>query len=75
MSFRSSCAAAACAVAITLAPAALAQDWPNRSVLTISPLTAGNAADTVARIALDQVSKQVGQSFVIEIPTVTRSSC
>jgi tripartite-type tricarboxylate transporter receptor subunit TctC len=66
MSFRSSCAAAACAVAITLAPAALAQDWPNRSVLTISPLTAGNAADTVARIALDQVSKQVGQSFVIE---------
>jgi tripartite-type tricarboxylate transporter receptor subunit TctC len=51
---------------ITLAPAARAQDWPNRSVLTISPLTAGNAADTVARIVLDQVGRQVGQSFVIE---------
>ena len=65
MSFRTACAAAACLV-ITLAPAARAQDWPNRSVLTISPLTAGNAADTVARIVLDQVGRQVGQSFVIE---------
>src|SRR6266480_3917895 len=66
MSFRTACSAAACAVLVTLAPAARAQDWPNRSVLTISPLTAGNAADTVARIVLDQVGRQVGQSFVIE---------
>src|SRR4029077_8597194 len=66
MSFRTACAAAACAMVITLAPAARAQDRPNRSVLTISPLTAGNAADTVARIVLDQVGRQVGQSFVIE---------
>ena len=66
MSFRTACSAAACAVLVTLAPAARAQDWPNRMVLTISPLTAGNAADTVARIVLDQVGKQVGQSFVIE---------
>src|SRR5438105_2741901 len=66
MSFRTACSAAACAVLIILAPAARAQDWPNRMVLTISPLTAGNAADTVARIVLDQVGKQVGQSFVIE---------
>jgi tripartite-type tricarboxylate transporter receptor subunit TctC len=66
MSFRTACSAAACAVLITLAPTARAQDWPNRSVLTISPLTAGNAADTVARIVLDQVGRQVGQSFVIE---------
>ena len=66
MSFRTAWGAAACAVLVTLAPAARAQDWPNRMVLTISPLTAGNAADTVARIVLDQVGKQVGQSFVIE---------
>src|SRR5262249_7082028 len=26
----------------------------------------GNAGDTIARIVLDQVSKQIGQSFVIE---------
>src|SRR5919204_2586253 len=66
MSFRTACGAAACAVLVTLAPATRAQDWPNRMVLTISPLTAGNAADTIARIVLDQVGKQVGQSFVIE---------
>ena len=66
MSFRTACGVTACAVLVALAPGALAQDWPNRSVLTISPLTAGNAADTVARIVLDQVGRQVGQSFVIE---------
>src|SRR4030095_12087643 len=65
MSFRISCAAA-CAVVVTLAPAALAQDWPNRSIVAVSTVSAGNAADTVARIVLDQVSKQIGQSFVIE---------
>lgn len=66
MSFRAACGATACAVLMMLAPRALAQDWPNRSVLTISPLTAGNAADTIGRIVLDQVGRQVGQSFVIE---------
>ena len=30
MSFRTACGAAACAVLIILAPAARAQDWPNR---------------------------------------------
>src|SRR5262245_51347210 len=66
MSFRTACGATACAVLITLVPAARAEDWPNGSVLTSSPLTAGNAADTVARIVLDQVGRQVGQNFVIE---------
>jgi tripartite-type tricarboxylate transporter receptor subunit TctC len=56
----------ACAVLITVAPAALAQDWPNRSMLVISTVSAGNAGDTIARIVLDQVSKQIDQSFVIE---------
>src|SRR5262245_56971654 len=36
MSFRMSCAAAACPILITLAPAALAQDWPNRSIVAVS---------------------------------------
>jgi tripartite-type tricarboxylate transporter receptor subunit TctC len=43
-----------------------AQDWPTRSVQVISVVTAGNASDMIARIVLDQVSKQIGQSFVIE---------
>src|SRR5712691_13445063 len=66
MSFRTLCGAMACAVLIAVAPAALAQDWPNRSMLVISTVSAGNAGDTIARIVLDQVSKQIDQSFVIE---------
>src|SRR6516225_4702429 len=66
MSFRTWCGATTCAVLITLAPAARAQDWPNRSILAISTVSAGNAGDTIARIVLDQVSRQIGQSFVIE---------
>ena len=65
-SFRSACGATACAILITVAPAALAQDWPNRSIVAVSTVTAGNAADTIARVVLDQVGKQIGQSFVIE---------
>jgi len=66
MSFRFACGAMTGAILVTLAPAALAQDWPNRSIVAVSTVSAGNAADTVARIVLDQVSKQIGQSFVIE---------
>src|SRR5258708_3201887 len=62
----SACAAMAGAVLIPLAPAALAQDWPNRSIVAVSTVTAGNAADTIARVVLDQVGRQIGQSFVIE---------
>jgi tripartite-type tricarboxylate transporter receptor subunit TctC len=66
MSFHTALGAIACAVLITLAPASLAQDWPNRSMLVISTVSAGNAGDTIARIVLDQVSRQINQSFVIE---------
>jgi tripartite-type tricarboxylate transporter receptor subunit TctC len=66
MSIRNLRGVIACAVLITLAPAALAQDWPNRSMLVISTVSAGNAGDTIARIVLDQVSRQINQSFVIE---------
>ena len=40
--------------------------WPARSVLVVSPFTAGNASDLIGRIVLEQVAKQVGQPFVIE---------
>jgi tripartite-type tricarboxylate transporter receptor subunit TctC len=43
-----------------------AQAWPSRTVTAIVPFAAGNANDIVARIVLDQVSKQVGQPFVLE---------
>ncbi len=46
--------------------AAAAQVWPTRPVLTISPFSAGNANELVARVVLEAVSRQVGQPFVIE---------
>src|SRR5262245_49428983 len=35
-------------------------------MLAVSTVSAGNTGDTIARIVLDQVSKQIGQSFLIE---------
>lgn len=52
--------------AIGLAQLALAQDWPSRPVLVVSPFTAGSANDIVARLVFDQVGQQIGQAFVIE---------
>ncbi|HEY1360970.1 MAG TPA: tripartite tricarboxylate transporter substrate-binding protein [Xanthobacteraceae bacterium] len=66
MSARAWCGAVACAVLVNVTPVALAQNWPERSMVAVSTVSAGNAADTIARIVLDQVSKQIGQSFVIE---------
>lgn len=44
-----------------------AQDWPTRQpikvIVTLSP---GSATDVLARIAFEQVSKQIGQSIVID---------
>jgi tripartite-type tricarboxylate transporter receptor subunit TctC len=47
------------------APAS-AQDWPSRNITAIIPFAPGNANDITARIVLDQVSKQLGQTIVIE---------
>jgi tripartite-type tricarboxylate transporter receptor subunit TctC len=49
-----------------LSSAAAAQDWPSRSILVVSAVSAGNAGDIIARVVLEQVSRQIGQSFVIE---------
>src|ERR1700740_3652864 len=65
-SMRSWCGAVAAAVFVVSSAPAVALDWPNRSMLAVSAVSAGNAGDIVARIVLEQVSKQVGQSFVIE---------
>lgn len=42
------------------------QTWPTHVVKVISPFTAGNAGDTVARIVFEQVGQQLGQAFAIE---------
>src|SRR5271154_5397380 len=48
------------------ASAVVAEDWPNRPILTISPFAAGNANDILARIVLDQAGRDIGQPFVLE---------
>src|SRR3954454_21929969 len=49
------------------APAAtMAQSWPTRNITAIIPFAAGNANDVVARIVLDQLSRQLGHSIIIE---------
>lgn len=63
---RTLCAAITGAALLAGPTAALSQTWPTRTIQVISPFTAGNANDMVARIVLDQVSRQVGQPFVIE---------
>jgi tripartite-type tricarboxylate transporter receptor subunit TctC len=46
--------------------AVLAQPWPAKTITTIVPLGAGSASDIMARVVMDQVSRQVGQTVVIE---------
>ncbi len=44
-----------------------AQAWPTKQpVHVIVPLSPGSAIDIVARIVFEQISKQIGQTIVIE---------
>lgn len=43
-----------------------AEVWPAKPVKVIVPFAAGSASDIVPRLVLEEVSKQVGQSFVVE---------
>src|SRR5437870_564076 len=45
---------------------AFAQEWPARTVAVVVPLGAGSASDVIARIVMDQVGQQLGQTFVVE---------
>lgn len=53
-------------LALTSAGAAFAETWPAKTITAVVPFTAGSASDVIARIALNQVSKQVGWPIVIE---------
>jgi putative tricarboxylic transport membrane protein len=45
---------------------ARAQDYPSRTITVIVPFPPGGASDVVARIVTNQMSKTLGQSFIIE---------
>src|SRR3984957_5067646 len=57
--------AVACAV-LAFAPAALAQDYPTRTVTVIVPFPPGGSVDGVARIIVDQLNQTVGPHFIVE---------
>ena len=58
---------AAVAIAAFAAPTALhAQSFPSKSVTLIVPSAAGGGTDTIARLIGDQLTKQLGQGFVVE---------
>ena len=56
----------AAAIGLIAPQAADAQTYPNRSVTIIVPSAAGGGTDTLSRILGDQLSKQLGQPFVVE---------
>ena len=51
---------------VGVAGPAHAQDYPSRAITVIVPFPPGGASDVVARIVTNQMSKLLGQSFVIE---------
>lgn len=59
---------ASCALALILVPAAaLAQAWPSKQpIKVVIPFSAGSATDLVPRAVLEQVGRQLGQTFVVE---------
>ena len=46
--------------------AALAQNWPDKPIRLISVFPPGGSVDQVARVLAQQLSKQIGQSVVVE---------
>ena len=53
-------------LAVAGAGPARAQAWPARAITTVVPLGAGSASDVIARLVMDQISRQIGQTIVVE---------
>src|SRR6185503_2989492 len=49
-----------------LSLAALAQEYPVKPIRVITPYGAGGASDIVVRAGVHEMSKQMGQSFIVE---------
>ncbi len=64
--FRAAMTAAAAIIGLTAPNALHAQSYPTRPVTFVVPSAAGGGTDTLARIIGDQLSKQLGQGFVVE---------
>jgi tripartite-type tricarboxylate transporter receptor subunit TctC len=56
----------AAALAVGLAPAARALDWPTRTVRIVAPSTPGGAADLFGRLMADKLSQLMRQRFYVD---------
>ena len=63
---RRSLAALIVAVAFALPGLGFAQSSPSRMITVVVPFPAGGASDVVARVVVDAMSKQLGQTMVVE---------
>lgn len=55
--------------AILVMPAIAQDKYPSKPVRVLVPFAAGGATDVLTRIAAAELSKRLGQSFVVENPT------
>ena len=55
-----------CCVALAVAGAAHAQNWPTRPIRLIVPTGAGAATDIMARLLADGIGRGLGQRVVVE---------
>ena len=53
-------------VALTLATAAFAQNWPNKPVTLVVPFPPGGSTDTIARAIGTPLQQKLGQAFVVD---------
>ncbi len=58
--------AAVVVISRAVASGAQAQDYPNRTVRIIVAQPPGGGTDTIARLIADRLSKQLGQTFIVE---------
>ncbi len=59
-------AAAGVLAAASVAPEALAQDWPARPVRIVAPFAPGGSADTLGRLVAEKLTTRLNQNFVVE---------
>src|SRR5919108_6529836 len=58
-------AAAGVAAALLYSPAGAQEQYPNRTVTLVAPITAGTAIDILARLYADKLAKRFGQQVVV----------
>jgi tripartite-type tricarboxylate transporter receptor subunit TctC len=58
--------AVACALAVSLAGPAPAQDWPQKNIRLIVPFGPGGGSDIIGRIIAQSLQERLGQPVVIE---------